>query len=144
MGGDRAAAAEQATWRASGRRSTGVEWHILGAEIGRAGLRQMYFLARNGTLSEVDTNGKIVKLDLQAETVAFPMVSANHVHVATAKEFLTLTLDLQDVASVPVSQRTLCPGLSSSAIGPDGSIYFATGSRLFAWMTPRRPPPVNF
>jgi outer membrane protein assembly factor BamB len=94
------------------------------------GLRQMYFSQRQGTLIAMDSNGAVWKrTQLGADTVAFPALSANHVHVATATGLRTLTLDLQDVASVDLPGA----GFSSPAIGPDGSVYVAAGSTLFAF-----------
>ena len=65
------------------------------------GLRQMYFLERYGTLVAVDTNGSVWKqLNLNHGSVAFPALSANHVHVASAAGLHTLSLDLQEIAFV--------------------------------------------
>jgi outer membrane protein assembly factor BamB len=106
------------------------------------GLRHMYCLTRKGTLVAVDSNGAIWKQrELGADTAAFPAVSANHVHVVTMNELRTLTLDLQDVASVSLANLSSHPGLSSPAIGPDGSVYLAIGSWLHCYLPDARPHP---
>ncbi len=98
------------------------------------GLRQVYCLARGGMLTAVDSNGAVWKQrQLGADTVAFPVLSANHVHVVTMNELRTLTLDLVDVASVDLRSLSAFPGRSSPAIGPDGSIYLAIGSWLHCY-----------
>jgi hypothetical protein len=105
------------------------------------GLRQMYFLARGGTLRAVDANGTIwQQRELGADTVATPVLSGDHVHVATMTELRTLTLDLHDVASVSLTNRSY--GLSSPAIGPDGSVYFAITGYLLGYVPKPRVPRV--
>jgi hypothetical protein len=51
-------------------------------------------------------------------------------------ELRTLTLDLEDVASVDLRSRSSFPGRSSPAIGPDGSVYLAIGSYLHCFLAP--------
>jgi hypothetical protein len=112
--------------------------NILGRETMTAGgLRQIYCLSRGGVLNLVDSNGEVRKRrQLGADTVAFPVLSANHVHVATMTELRTLTLDLEDVSSVDLQNRSSFPGRSSPAIGADGSVYLAIGSYLHCYLAP--------
>jgi hypothetical protein len=85
----------------------------------------------------VDSNGEVRKRrQLGADTVAVPVLSANHVHVATMTELRTLTLDLEDVSSVDLQNRSSFPGRSSPAIGADGSVYLAIGSYLHCYLAP--------
>jgi len=111
---------------------------ILGREtMAAGGLRQVYCLSRGGVLDLVDSNGEGRKRrQLGADTVAFPVLSANHVHVVTMTELRTLTLDLEDVASVDLRNLSSFPGRSSPAIGPDGSVYLAIGSYLHCYLAP--------
>jgi putative pyrroloquinoline-quinone-binding quinoprotein len=113
-------------------------WPYVGVDATVAGgLRHMYFLARGGTLRMVDANGRIVQeRELAADTVSSPVVSGNYVYAATMAELRTLTLDLQDVASVIVGNRGW--GRSSPAIGPDGSVYFAIGQYLHGYVPKKR------
>jgi hypothetical protein len=112
--------------------------NILGREtMAAGGLRQIYCLSRGGLLDLVDSNGEGRKRrQLGADTVAFPVLSANHVHVVTMHELRTLTLDLEDVASVDLRGRSTFPGRSSPAIGPDGSVYLAIGDYLHCFLAP--------
>jgi outer membrane protein assembly factor BamB len=90
------------------------------------GLRQMYFLDRAGKLTAVDSNGSVWKQrKLGQKTVAFPALSGNHVHVSTAAGLQTFTLDLQDVASFSISDPVFTMGISSPAIGADGTVFAA-------------------
>ena len=92
------------------------------------GLRQMYFLARQGRLRIVDSNGaERQKNFLKADSIAFPALSANHVHAPTMDGLRTLTLDLKDVSNIALPGA----GLSSPAIGADGSVFVAAGRILF-------------
>src|SRR5262249_55581404 len=107
------------------------------------GLRHMYFLSRAGHLTALDSNGATLGgADLGATTAATPVVSANHVHVVTDKELRTLTWDLKDVASLNLWDLSAYRGLSSPAIGPDGSVYFAIGVQLHAYVGGRTLLPV--
>jgi hypothetical protein len=100
------------------------------------GLRHIYCLARKGVLTAVDSNGAIWKKRmLGADTAAFPVVTANHVHAVTMTELRTLTLDLQDVTSVSLMGLTSYPGLSSPAIGPDGTLYLTSGPYLHCFLS---------
>jgi outer membrane protein assembly factor BamB len=91
------------------------------------GLRQMYFLSRYGALMAIDSNGKLWKYrSVQYGSVAFPALSANHVHIATAGGLHTYSLDLQDVAFVQLPATSA--GFSSPAIGPNGDVYVAAGA----------------
>jgi hypothetical protein len=111
---------------------------ILGREtMAAGGLRQIYCLSRGGVLNLVDGDGKVRKRrQLGADTVAFPVLSANHVHVVTMTELRTLTLDLEDVAAVDLQGLSSFPGRSSPAIGSDGSVYLAIGSYLHCYLAP--------
>jgi hypothetical protein len=101
------------------------------------GLRQMYFVVRSGTLLAVDSNGSIWKRrNLRGGSVAFPAVSANHVHVATTEGLETFSLDLEPVAF----RKNGLAGYSSPAIGPDGTVYMIGGQRLFAVFDANTPP----
>ena len=52
---------------------------VLGPATVAGGLRQMYFLSRYGTLTAVDSNGKVWKnRNLQYGSVAIPALTANH------------------------------------------------------------------
>jgi len=115
-----------------------AQTNILGRETMTAGgLRQIYCLSRGGVLNLVDSNGQVVKRrQLGADTVAFPVLSGNHVHVATMTELRTLTLDLEDVSSVDLQNQSSFPGRSSPAIGADGSVYLAIGSYLHCYLAP--------
>jgi len=115
-----------------------AQTQILGREtMAAGGLRQIYALSRGGVLNLVDSNGEVRKRrQLGADTVAFPVLSANHVHVVTMTELRTLTLDLEDVASVDLQGLSSFPGRSSPAIGPDGSVYLAIGSYLHCYRAP--------
>jgi hypothetical protein len=96
------------------------------------GLRQMYFLVRQGEVLMVDTNGAIrKKLVLGAGSVAFPALSGNHLHVSSLLGLRTLSFDLKDVASTALPGA----GLSSPAIGADGSVFVAAGKALFGFLT---------
>lgn len=113
-----------------------AQTNILGREtMAAGGLRQIYCLSRGGVLNLVDSNGTVRKRrQLGTDTVAFPVLSANHVHVVTMTELRTLTLDLEDVATVDLQGRSSYPGRSSPAIGPDGSVYLAIGSYLLCYL----------
>lgn len=89
------------------------------------GLRHMYFLVRpHGTLLAVDPNGTVWKRkELRADSVAFPVVTANYVYVCTMSRVWCLTLDLENAAIFDSPRDEPC-GLSSPAIGEDGSVYF--------------------
>jgi hypothetical protein len=115
-----------------------AQTNILGRETMVAGgLRQVYCLSRGGVLTLVDSNGEGRKRrQLGADTVAFPVLSANHVHVVTMTELRTLTLDLEDVAAVDLRGLSAFPGRSSPAIGPDGSVYLAIGAYLHCYLAP--------
>jgi outer membrane protein assembly factor BamB len=103
---------------------------LYGAATVAGGLRQMYFLVRYGTLLAVDSDGTVWKRQsLDGDSVAFPALSANHVHVSTTKGLHTFSLDLQNTAFVPLDGG----GYSSPAIGPDGTVYAAAGKKLFAF-----------
>src|SRR5437763_17021539 len=82
----------------------------------------MYFLVRRaGTLLVIDSNGNEVRRrEMHADTVAYPVVSANLVYVPNMMGVTCLTtLELEN-ASLPGTEG----GFSTPAIGPDGSIYF--------------------
>lgn len=114
-----------------------AQTHILGREtMAAGGLRQVYALSRGGVLDLVDSNGQVRKRrQLGADTVAFPVLSANHVHVVTMTELRTLTLELEDVSAVDLQGHSSFPGRSSPAIGPDGSLYLAIGSYLQCYLS---------
>ena len=93
--------------------------------------RQMVFLQRQGTLTLVDTNGTVVQSkELGADSVAYPALTMNHVHVATAQGLRTLTLMLEDVASVDLPGA----GFSSPAVDAKGSVFVATDDALFGFV----------
>jgi outer membrane protein assembly factor BamB len=103
----------------------------IGGPAGQAmvtgGLRQMYFLVRRaGTLLVVDTNGtEVRRREMHADTVAYPVMSANFVYVPTMNGVACLTtLDLENVF-LPGTPQPPPGGFSTPAIGPDGSVYFA-------------------
>jgi len=103
---------------------------FFGQETVAGGGRQMYFINRFGHLFAVDFNGTIWReRGLNHGCVACPALSGNHLHVATTAGLHTLTLDLQDVAFFPLDGA----GFSSPAIGPDGAVYVAAGSFLYAF-----------
>jgi hypothetical protein len=115
-----------------------AQTNILGQEtMAAGGLRQIYCLSRGGVLNLVDSNGEVRKRrQLGADTVAFPVLSANHLHVVTMTELRTLTLDLEDVSSIDLQGQSSFPGRSSPAIGPDGSLYLAIGTYLHCYLAP--------
>jgi hypothetical protein len=95
------------------------------------GLRQMYFVVRTGMLLQVDSNGVVRKQrPLEADSIAFPALSGNHVHVATTAGLRTFSLALEDVAAVDLPLA----GHSSPAIDSNGSVYVAARSALFAFL----------
>jgi PQQ-like domain len=110
----------------------------LGGEATVAGgLRQMYFVVRGAKLLQVDADGAVrASVDLGADSVAYPAVSGNHVHVATMAGVRTFTLDLEDVSFVALDGA----GYSSPAIGPAGGVHVGAGGVLVAlWSgAPRR------
>jgi outer membrane protein assembly factor BamB len=109
---------------------------LSGSATVAGGLRQMYFLLRGGTLLAVDSDGAVWKRrELDGASVAFPALSANHVHVSTTKGLLTFSVDLENMALVAMDGG----GYSSPAIGPDGTVYAAAGSKLFAFADPGTP-----
>jgi hypothetical protein len=125
---DRATLVDPATFTVHVAKPTGMRDDATVA----GGLRQMYFLVRQGELLKVDTNGAIrKKLVLGAGSVAFPALSGNHVHVSTLLGLRTLSFDLDDVASAALPGA----GLSSPAIGADGSVFAAAGKALFGFLT---------
>lgn len=94
------------------------------------GLRQMYFVTRYGNLTAIDANGSHWKRrSLNGGSVAFPALSANHVHVATTAGLQTFSLDLEDVSSLRLGNA----GYASPAIAPGGDVYAAAGSTLYAF-----------
>ena len=104
--------------------------YVYGPATVAGGLRHMYFLAREGVLLAVNSDGAVWKRrDLDGGSVAFPALSANHVHVSTTKGLLTFSLDLDDMAFVAMDGG----GYSSPAIGSDGTVYAAAGSKLLAF-----------
>ncbi|MGJ0511282.1 PQQ-binding-like beta-propeller repeat protein [Methylocystis sp.] len=109
------------------------------------GLRQMYFLFRYGALFVVDSNGAVpVKnFALEGNSVAFPTLSANHVHIVTTQGFTKFSLDLHWSASNNLLFDAPHAGLSSPAIGPSGEVYvvggpnFAVAPSLFRFTSER-------
>ena len=98
---------------------------------GAGGLRQMYYVARTGVLSVVDTNSAVPqRRPLEADSIAFPALSGNHVHVSTTTGLRTFTLKLEPVSAVALPRA----GQSSPAIGSDGSVYVVAQSTLFAFL----------
>lgn len=101
------------------------------------GLRQMYFVVRSGSLLAVDSNGSVWKRrQLRGGSVAFPALTANHVHVATTAGLETFSLDLQPVAFLQHGRA----GYSSPAVDSDGTIYMCAGERLYALFDVNRAP----
>jgi outer membrane protein assembly factor BamB len=95
------------------------------------GLRQMYFVVRQGTLMAVDANGSVWKhRQLGADSVAYPALTGNHVHVATASGLRTLTLMLEEVSAVDLPGA----GYSSPAVDANGSVFVATNDALFGFL----------
>jgi hypothetical protein len=104
------------------------------------GLRQMYFLTRQGTLLAVDTNGAVWKeRQLAADSVAFPALTLNHVHVATAQGLRTFDLALDDVSSVDLPDA----GYSSPAVDANGSVFVATNTAVHGFLNTRLSPLVG-
>jgi hypothetical protein len=103
---------------------------VTGQSTYAGGLRQMYFVTRYGSLELVDSNGEVRKRrDLGGGSVAFPALSANHVHVASTEGMHTFTLDLEEVATITNHDA----GFSSPAIGPGGEVYLAVGRTLYSY-----------
>ena len=102
------------------------------------GLRHMYFVLHAGALFAVDSNGAVWhRFVLQGKSVAFPALSASHIHVVTTRVFRKFSLDLQWNASNNLLFRSPHSGLSSPAIGPSAEVYvvggpdFATAPSLY-------------
>jgi PQQ-like domain len=107
------------------------------------GLRQMYFLFRSGALFVVDSNGAVTHkfFALEGKSVAFPALSASHLHIVTTQAFTKFSLDLVFRASNNLLFDAPHSGLSSPAIGPSGEIYvvggpdFAAAPSLFRFIS---------
>jgi len=103
------------------------------------GLRHMYFLIRSGALFLVDSNGAVTHkfFALEGKSVAFPALSANHLHIVTTQAFRKFSLDLVSRAVNGLLFDAPHAGFSSPAIGPNGEVY-VVGVRLRAFSIFRR------
>jgi len=105
---------------------TGASRFVSNATVA-GGIRHMYFLVRWGNLVAVDSNGAVWKQkNLNNGSVAFPALSANHVHVATTAGLQTFSLDLEQSSSIRLGGASA--GYSSPALGADGEIYAVFGA----------------
>ena len=82
------------------------------------------------TLHLLDYNGSFVKkLDLEAETLASPSLSANHIHQSTTDNLHSIALDLSN----NIKDDSNNGGLVTPAIGKDGrviSVHYSEGHSI--------------
>lgn len=99
-------------------------------------VRQFYVVDRSARLHMVDSNGVLVKsVVLGGESVASPLVTGTHVHVAAADGVHTFDFFLEPIAHFVVDP-TQVMGVSSLAVGSDGTMYAWSASTLHAFPPP--------
>jgi hypothetical protein len=98
-------------------------------------LRQFYVMDGSGHLNLVDSNGILVKsVALGGESIA-SLVTGTHVYVAAADGVHTFDFFLEEVAHFVV-EPLQGMGVSSFAVGADGTVYACSSGTLHAFPPP--------
>ena len=111
-------------------------WPDLGAPIWgtpASFLRQIYATTIDGDVAMIDSNGVLKKkVNVGGQIKSSPLVTATHVYVSAANGIYAFDLFLNKLhtyASQPA-------GVSSFAVGADGSTYVVAGDTLHAFAPP--------
>ncbi|MET9019991.1 PQQ-binding-like beta-propeller repeat protein [Actinopolymorpha sp. NPDC004070] len=97
-------------------------------------LRQIYVTTRDGHVAMVDSNGKLTrKVSVAAPVASSPLVTATGVYVTAANGFYQFDLFLNKIWTYALRPA----GISSFAVGSDGSLYVVAGDQLHGFSPPR-------
>jgi outer membrane protein assembly factor BamB len=111
-------------------------WPNLGSRIRgtpASFLRQIYVTTTEGQVAMVEPNGTIAKtVSVAGQIASSAVVTATNVYVATSDRFVTfdLSLNTQWEYQMPLL------GMSSPAVGPDGTVYLLANEELWAFAPP--------
>jgi outer membrane protein assembly factor BamB len=111
-------------------------WPNLGSRIRgtpASFVRQIYVTTTEGQVAMVEPNGTIAKtVSVAGQIASSAVVTATNVYVATSDRFVTFDLSL----NTQWEYQMLLLGMSSPAVGPDGTVYLLANEELCAFAPP--------